>query len=74
MPAYTSCMTLKTAAYLAMAGMIVLTVLLVVDFLADVSAVLRGLLPAMRLVRSIIYVFASATVALFFYTSYKVQR
>ncbi len=64
-------MTPKNATVLALVGMILLTVLLVADFITDVSAGLQGLIPAMRLVRSAIYLFASLTATLFFYASYR---
>lgn len=64
-------MTLKNAAFLALIGMIVLTVLMLFDFVSDVSADLQGLIPAVRVLRSAIYLFASLTVTVFFFTSYK---
>jgi hypothetical protein len=64
-------MSLKNAAFLALIGMIVLTVLMLFDFVSDVSADLQGLIPAVRVLRSAIYLFASLTVAVFFFASYK---
>lgn len=66
-------MNLRSAALLAFAGMILLLVFLLAGLFADLFAVARGLLPAMRLVTSLIYVFASLTVTLFFYVFYKAQ-
>ena len=47
--AYTPAMTLNKAAFLALVGMILATILLVVGFIGDVFGVVRGLIPAMRL-------------------------
>lgn len=66
-------MNLRSAALLAFAGTLLLFVFLVAGLFADFIAVARGLLPAMRLVTSVVYVFASLTVALFFYVFYKAQ-
>jgi hypothetical protein len=66
-PFHTSTMTLKTAATLALFGTLLLTVLLAIDFVNSVLAVSRGLIPAMTVLRSLIYAFESLTVSLFFY-------
>jgi hypothetical protein len=60
-------MTLKNAATLALIGTLLLTVLLAMDFFNSVLAVGRGLIPAMAILRSLIYLVASLTVMLFFY-------
>ncbi len=62
-------MTLKTAALLALIGMILLTVLMAADFVNIVLAFLRDVVPAMALLRSLIYVLASLTVTVFFWVS-----
>ena len=43
---HTATMTVKTAAFLALIGTLLLTVLLAIDFVDSVLAVTRGLIPA----------------------------
>ena len=71
--AYTPAMTLKNAAFLALVGMILATILLVAGFIGDVFGVVRGLIPAMRLLTSFIYAFASLSVVVFLYAFHKAQ-
>ena len=59
-------MTLKTAAVIALAGMVLLTALIAVDFINNAIAVARGLVPDMTLFRSLIYLVASVCVLIFF--------
>ena len=59
-------MSIKTAALLALIGMVVLTLLAAADFINTTVAVSRGLIPAMMFLRSLIYLFASITVTVFF--------
>ena len=66
-------MTLKTAATLALIGTLLLTVLLAIDFVDSVLAVVRGLIPAMAVLRSLIYLVASLTVTVFFYVFNRAQ-
>lgn len=66
-------MKLRSAALLAFAGMLLLLVFLLAGFFADLMAVARGLLPAVRLVTSLVYVLASLSVTFFFYVFYKAQ-
>ena len=66
-------MTLKNAAFLALVGMILATILLVVGFIGDALAVVRGLIPAMRLLTSFIYAFAALSMAVFLYAFHKAQ-
>jgi hypothetical protein len=66
-------MTLKSSAFLALVGMILVTVLCVADFVRDASGVLRDLIPAVSLFRSLIYVIASLSVTLFFYVFHRAQ-
>ena len=58
-------MNLKNAASLALIGTLLLTILVAADFINVVLAVVRGLIPAMALLRSLVYLFASATVTAF---------
>jgi hypothetical protein len=66
-------MTLKNAAFLALIGTILLAILLILSFMRDVSGVAQGVIPAMRLLTSLIYAFAGVTVAVFFYVFHKAQ-
>jgi uncharacterized membrane protein YuzA (DUF378 family) len=66
-------MTLKNAAFLALVGTAVLTVLLIAGFIFDVLNVLRGLIPAARLLTSFIYAFAGLSAVLFLYAFHKAQ-
>jgi hypothetical protein len=66
-------MTLKTASLLALIGMLLLTILLAVDFLNTVLGILRGLLPALAFFRSLLYLFASLTLTVFFFVFGKAQ-
>lgn len=66
-------MTLKNAAFLALIGMILVTVLLAAGFISDVLNVAQGLIPAMRLLTSFIHAFAALSVAVFLYAFHKAQ-
>jgi Phage integrase family len=62
-------MTLKNAALLAMIGTILMTVLLVWNFVFNFLNLLRGLVPAVTLLSSFIYAFGCFSVMVFFYVS-----
>jgi hypothetical protein len=66
-------MTLKSAAFFALVGMALLTILLAVDFLRDVSAILAGVVAAVTLLKSVIYLLASLSVTVFLYVFHKAQ-
>jgi hypothetical protein len=66
-------MTLKNTAFLALVGMVLVTILLIAGLIADVSGVIRGLIPAMRLLTSFLYAFAGLSVVIFLYTFHKAQ-
>ena len=66
-------MTLKTAAFLALVGTTLLLVLVAADFITTLSGVLRDIVPAMVLLRSLIYLLASLSVTVFFYVFHKWQ-
>ena len=66
-------MTLKNTSFLALVGMVLVTILLIAGLITDVSGVVRGLIPAMRLLTSLIYAFAGLTVALFLFAFHKAQ-
>jgi len=50
-----------------------LTVLLIAGFIFDVLNILRGLIPAARLLTSFIYAFAGLSAVVFLYASHKAQ-
>jgi hypothetical protein len=64
-------MNIKSAAFLAMIGTILATILLVYDFISSTLNVMRGLIPAMTLFPSLIYVIASLSLAIFFFVFHK---
>jgi len=58
-------MTMKSAASLALIGAVLVAIVLVVGFVLDLLNVIRGLVPALRLVTSFIYAFASVGAVVF---------
>ena len=60
-------MTLKNAAFLALIGTALLTILMAADFINTVLGVVRDVSPAMALLRSLVYLLASLTATVFFY-------
>ena len=70
---HTPSMTLKNAALLALIGTILLTALLVYDFIFVVLNVVQGLVPAVKLFSSLIYAFGAFSVAVFFFVFHKKQ-
>jgi hypothetical protein len=66
-------MTLKNAAFFALIGMTLLTVMLAVHFIRDVSALLAGAIAAITVLISFIHLLASLSVAVFLYVFYKAQ-
>ena len=67
-------MTLKSAALLALIETILMTVLLVWNFVFTLLNVLRDLLPALTLFSSFIYAFGCFTVMVFFFVFHRAQR
>jgi len=59
-------MTLKHASCFAIAGTTAWTILTAINFLRNVSGVIRGFIPAMRLVTSFIPLFAALSLLVFF--------
>ena len=59
-------MILKNAAFLALIGMLLLTILLAANFINIVLSVARGLIPSMALLRSLTDLVTGLTVNLFF--------
>ena len=66
-------MSLKNAALLALIGIILLTVLLVANFISTMLGVMRDAIPALALLTSIIHVFTSLCVLVFFYVFHRAQ-
>jgi hypothetical protein len=66
-------MSLKNAALLALIGMILLTILLAADFFNAVMGVVRDVVPAIALLRSLIYMLVSLSATVFFYVFHKTQ-
>ncbi|MEI9971222.1 MAG: hypothetical protein WDO73_03725 [Ignavibacteriota bacterium] len=66
-------MGLKTAAFLALIGMLLLTVLDASVFLNQLTAFLRDAIAAMTLLGTAIRLFASLTVTIFFFVFYRAQ-
>jgi hypothetical protein len=71
---HTPIMTLKNAALLAFVGTIVMTVLLVWNFVFTFLNVLRDLVPAVTLFSSLIYAFGAFSVMVFFFVFHRAQR
>jgi hypothetical protein len=66
-------MTLKNAALLALIGMVLMTALLVWNFVLTLLNVLRDLVPAVTLFSSLIYAFGAFSVMVFFFVFHKTQ-
>ncbi len=66
-------MNLKSAAFLALIAMSLLSVLLLADLITNLLGVLRDFIPVMALLKSLVYTFASVTLAVFFYIFHKSQ-
>jgi hypothetical protein len=70
---HTPTMTLKNAALLALIGTVLMTALLVWDFVFTVLNVLRGVVPAVVLFRSFVYAFGCFSVMVFFFVFHRTQ-
>ena len=66
-------MSLKTAAFFALIGMILLTVLDAAGFLRDLTAFLREAGAAMTLLAAAIHVLSSLSLTVFLYVFYRAQ-
>jgi hypothetical protein len=66
-------MSLKSAAFFALIGMTLLTVLLAMGFIRDFSGLMAGAVAAMALLISLIHLLASLSVTVFLYVFYKAQ-
>ena len=68
-----STMSLKSAALFALVGMILLTVVLAVGFIRDISAFTAGAIAAMEMLISLIHLLASLSVTVFLFVFYRAQ-
>jgi hypothetical protein len=66
-------MSLKGAALFALVGMILLTVLLTLGFIRDMSAFTAGAISANAMLVSLVHLLASLSVTVFLYVFYKKQ-
>ena len=66
-------MTLKSAALVALIGMALLTFLLAVGFIRDVTTFLAGAMAAMALLKSLFKLLAGLSVVVFLYVFHKAQ-
>ena len=70
---HTPTMTLKNAALLALIGTILMTALLVWQFVFNFLNLLRDLVPPVTLFSSFIYAFGCLTVMVFFFVFHRAQ-
>jgi hypothetical protein len=70
---HTASMNLKSAALLALIGMILLTVLVLAGFVSTVLGFLRDVIPAIALLTSLVHLFTSLSVLVFFYVFHRAQ-
>lgn len=66
-------MTLKNSALLALVGMSLAMIVLVTWFIGDVLGVVRGLIPPMRLLTSLIFAFTSLSMVVFLFVFHRAQ-
>ena len=70
---HTPTMTLRNAALLALIGTVLVTALLVWNFVLTFLNVLRNLVPAVTLFSTFIYAFGCFSVMVFFYVFHRTQ-
>ena len=66
-------MSLKSAALFALVGMILLTVVLALSFIRDISAFTSGAIAAMAMLVSLVHLLASLSVTVFLFVFHKGQ-
>jgi hypothetical protein len=66
-------MTLKNSALLALVGTGLLMIVAAVSFVVSLAGFLRGVVPAIPLLASFIRVFATLSLAVFFYVFHRAQ-
>ena len=70
---HTPNMALKHASFLAFVGTLLPTILLLVDLILNLLSIMRGLIPAVMVLTSVIYAFAALSVTVFFYAFHRSQ-
>ncbi len=71
--AYNLVMSLKSAALFALVGMILLTVVLALGFVRDISAYSAGAIAANAILVSVVHLLASLSLTVFLYVFHKTQ-
>ena len=66
-------MTLKSAAFFALVGMILLTIVVALGFIRDIPAFTSGAIAANAMLVSLIHLLASLSVTVFLYVFHKAQ-
>lgn len=66
-------MTLRNAATLAFVGTLLLTIVVAAEFVQTVWGILRDLVPMMKVVPCLIYLFAALCVTIFFWVFARLQ-
>lgn len=66
-------MSLKNAAFFALVGMVLLTVLLLASFITTASGALHGVVSSLELLTSLIHLFTSLAVMVFFFVFWRAQ-
>jgi len=64
-------MTLKNAAFLALIGTVLTTLLLLYNLISTILNITSGLVPAVNIFPLLIYSFGSLTVAVFFFVFHR---
>ena len=70
---HTPTMTLKNTALLALIGTVLMTALVVWNFVFNLLNLLRGLIPAVAVFSSLIYAFGCFSVMVFFFVFHRTQ-
>ena len=66
-------MTLKNASLFALIGMVLLTIVVWFGFIVSLAGLLRGVVSAISLLGSLIHVFATLSLAVFFWVFQRAQ-
>jgi len=66
-------MTLKSSAFLALIGTLLLTALLIVGLIYDLINLGQGLIPVTTVLSALIHSFAALSVTIFFYAFHRAQ-
>jgi hypothetical protein len=66
-------MTLRRAAFFAFVGMALLSIVCLVGFVSDISALVAGAIAPMLVLQSLIHLLATVSVAVFLYVFHNAQ-